>query len=127
SGTVHHRTGRNDQVVLAGWRTLLDDSRSVDNEPDLQGTARRPVARLNPRTAAAAGIEAVPGEDLSVTVTGGAGSVTLPVELVDDMVLGTVWMPSRNRGQQALGARPGEQVTITPALPGRTPRRGSQP
>ncbi len=127
SGTVHHRAGRNDQVVLAGWRTLLDDSRSVDHEPNLQGTARRPVARLNPRTAAAAGIEAVPGEDLSVTVTGGAGSVTLPVELVDDMVLGTVWMPSRNRGQQALGARPGEQVTITPALPGRTPRRGSQP
>ncbi len=96
------------KVALGTWRTLIDDSRAVDNEPHLQLTGRAPVARLNPRTAAAAGIAEL------VEVTAGTTSVTLPVELVEDMVLDVVWLPRRARGLTALGAHAGDAVTIAP-------------
>ena len=59
------------QAVLAGWHTLLDDGRLQDGEPHLAGTARPPVARLAPSTAAEAGVGA--GDRLRVsTAEGGA-------------------------------------------------------
>ena len=42
-------------AVLATWRLALDGSRALDGEPYLLATARRPVARVSPATAAAAG------------------------------------------------------------------------
>jgi NADH-quinone oxidoreductase subunit G len=44
------------QAVLASWRHLLDTGRLQDGEPFLANTAKTPVARLSPNTAAEIGL-----------------------------------------------------------------------
>ena len=97
-------------VVLATWRLAIDASRSVDNEPDLLATARRPVARLSTATAAAAGI----GD--RIWIENDHGSLQLPVELVPEMADGVVWMPTLAPGlgvADRLAAAAGDVVRIS--------------
>ena len=101
-------------VVLASWRMAVDDSRAVDGEPFLLATARPPVARMSPATAAAAGLAG------GVTVSSERGSLTFPLEQDPTMVDGVVWLPARAPGQgvaEHLGVVAGELVRITPPLP----------
>jgi NADH-quinone oxidoreductase subunit G len=44
------------QALLATWRQLLDNGSMQDGEPHLAATAKAPVARLNPETAARLGV-----------------------------------------------------------------------
>jgi NADH-quinone oxidoreductase subunit G len=98
------------QAILAGWRMLLDSGRLQDGEPHLAGTARPPVVRLSPSTAAEIGaIEADP-----VTVSTHLGAITLPLN-VSDLPDRVVWLPM-NSGACAvhdrLGVTAGALVTI---------------
>ncbi|MBX7446392.1 NADH-quinone oxidoreductase subunit G [Mycolicibacterium sp. 3033] len=98
------------QVVLAGWRMLLDAGRLQDGEPHLAGTARPAVARLSAATASDVGVAA--GEP--VTVSTERGAVTLPVEITD-MVDGVVWLPLNSAGSAVhatLGVTVGQPVAI---------------
>jgi NADH-quinone oxidoreductase subunit G len=98
-------------VLLATWRMALDDSRAVDGEPYLQATARAAEARMNPTTAAGAGVTNV------VVISNDRGFITLPAVLDPEMVDGVVWLPSRvpRLGiPQHLAASAGDLVTIGP-------------
>lgn len=94
-------------TTLASWRLLLDSGLLQDAEPHLAATARPTVALVSERTAAALG-------DV-VTVTGPAGSVTLPLEaaaVLDDVV----WLPMNSPGCHIyadLGAVPGSAVRLS--------------
>jgi NADH-quinone oxidoreductase subunit G len=103
------------EAVLATWRLAIDASRAVDGEPALLATGRKPVARMSPRTATAAGIGAM------ATVANDRGSLTLPVEVVPAMVDGVVWIPNRAPGlavSEHLAAAAGDTVTLGPAVAG---------
>jgi NADH-quinone oxidoreductase subunit G len=96
------------EAVLAGWRMLLDDGSLQDGEPYLAGTARLPVARLSPATAAS--IDAVD----TLTVSTERGSMTLPLvrTAMPDRV---VWLPLNSAGSavhSALGVTAGAIVRI---------------
>ena len=97
------------EAVLAGWRMLLDDGRLQDGEPYLAGTARLPLARLSPATAAA--IDATD----TVTVFTDRGSLTLPLmrTAMPDQV---VWLPlnSGTAVHSRLGVTAGAVVRIEP-------------
>ena len=100
------------QAVLATWRMLLDAGRMQDGEPYLAGTARVPVVRLSPATAAEVGV--VDGE--AVTVSTDRGSVTLPL-LVTDMPDRLAWLPTRSAGsavRRDLVADAGDLVRLAP-------------
>src|SRR5206468_6053267 len=58
------------QAVLATWRMLLDAGRMQDGEPYLAGTARIPVVRLSPATAAEVGV--VDGDPVTVSTDRGS-------------------------------------------------------
>jgi NADH-quinone oxidoreductase subunit G len=100
-------TTADDGVRLASWRQLLDSGVMQEDEPHLAATARPTVAMVSATTAAALGD--------TVTVTGPAGSVTLPVvaaEVLDDVV----WLPTHSPGchiYSDLGAVPGDRVRLT--------------
>ncbi|GAB3885509.1 NADH-quinone oxidoreductase subunit G [Terrabacter terrigena] len=102
--------------VLSTWATLLDAGRMQDGEPFLAGTAPLAVARLS--EASAAGLGVVEGD--TVTVTGPAGSVTLPAVITPGMVDGVVWLPTNSRGavqscsvRAGLGTDAGGRVNVT--------------
>ncbi|KJK13849.1 NADH dehydrogenase [Terrabacter sp. 28] len=102
--------------VLSTWATLLDAGRMQDGEPFLAGTAPLAVARLS--EASAAGLGVADGD--LVTVTGPAGSVTLPAAVTVGMVDGVVWLPTNSRGadqicsvRAGLGSDAGGRVTVT--------------
>ena len=78
-----------DGVTLATWRQLLDSGVMQEGEPHLAATARPTVARVSATTGT--------GMGESVTVTGPAGSVTLPVE-IGEVVDGVVWLPMNSPG-----------------------------
>ncbi len=104
-------TGGETRVRLATWRTALDDSRALDNEPFLQATARKPVARLSPKTAERASI------GNRVAVSNDRGSVTFDVEIDPQMADDVIWAPRRAPGLAVsvnLAAAVGEVVTIAP-------------
>ena len=101
------------QAVLATWKLQLDAGRGQDGEPHLAGTAHRPVVRLSPETAAGLGV--VDGD--RVTVTGPAGSVTLPLSLTT-MPAHVVWLPENSPGSSVhdmLGAGAGAVVALSAA------------
>lgn len=76
------------EVVLVGWRMLLDQGRLQDGEPYLAGTARPSIVRLSAATAA--GIGAADGD--VVSVSSGRGEVSLPL-VITEMVDGVAWLP----------------------------------
>jgi len=92
------------EVVLAGWRMLLDDGRLQDGEPYLAGTARPAVARMSAATAA--GIKASDGD--LVAVSSGRGAVTLPVAVTAGMTDRVVWLPLNSPGSAVH-----EQLAVT--------------
>ncbi|GAB4075875.1 NADH-quinone oxidoreductase subunit G [Nostocoides australiense] len=99
------------QFVLATWHHLLDKGRLQDGEPFLAGTAPAAVARISASGAQALGVH--DGEQ--VTVTGPAGSVTVPLA-VTEMVDNVVWVPTNSAGCRVavLGVGAGSLVTVTP-------------
>ncbi|GAB7071370.1 NADH-quinone oxidoreductase subunit G [Mycobacterium hodleri] len=104
------RSAQPGRAVLAGWRMLLDAGRLQDGEPHLAGTARTPVARLSPATAA--GIGAHDGQP--VTVATERGAITLPLA-VTEMADAVVWLPLNSLGSQVnatLGVTPGAAVDV---------------
>jgi NADH-quinone oxidoreductase subunit G len=100
-----------EQAVLASWRQLLDAGTLQRDEPAMAGTARPPVARLGKDAAGRLGLA---DGDL-LTVSGPAGEITLPVQLVE-MPDRVVWLPMRSPGSDVragLGAGPGSVVTLS--------------
>ncbi|SEG30052.1 NADH dehydrogenase subunit G [Thermomonospora echinospora] len=100
------------EALLATWRQLLDRGRLQDGEPYLAGTAKPAVARLSPATAAEIGATE------AVTVTGGGGKLTLPLEITPDLPDRVVWLPTNSQGcalYRDLGADTGAIVSIASA------------
>jgi NADH-quinone oxidoreductase subunit G len=98
------------EAVLTGWRMMLDNGRSQDGEPYLAGTARKPVARLSPATAAEIG--AAEGDTVAVSTP--RGSISLPLAITD-MPDRVVWLPLNSPGsavQRDLGVTVGNIVRI---------------
>jgi NADH-quinone oxidoreductase subunit G len=116
-GAGEAATGHGDQLVLATWRMLLDDSRALAGEPYLAATGRPPVARLSPRTAASFGVHAAPdGTTVADAVlTNDRGELTLPLVVEPGMVDGVVWVPARSTGRavaEHLALLAGDVVTV---------------
>jgi NADH-quinone oxidoreductase subunit G len=102
---------RADEALLASWRQLIDAGTLQREEPELSGTARRPVVRLAAEAAARLGV--VDGD--LVTVTGPNGVVTLPL-VTTPMPDHVVWLPMRSPGSEVrtqLGAGPGAVVRLS--------------
>ena len=78
-----------------------------DGDDNLRATARAAVARVSPETA-----QMLRGRQ--VTVTGDRGSVTLPIEVAEDIAPGTIWVPANSFGRGVLAdlASPGSTVTV---------------
>jgi len=119
--------GHGDQLVLASWRLHLDDSRALAGEPYLAATARPPVARVSPTTAAGLGVQ--PGADgvtgVDAVLVNDRGELSLPLVVEPGMVDGVVWVPARAPGlavAEHLALLPGDLVTVT--VEGR-PRRSA--
>ncbi|MFJ8000103.1 NADH-quinone oxidoreductase subunit G [Streptomyces sp. NPDC096310] len=118
------------EAVLAGHRMLLDLGRLQEGDAALAGTRHAAVARLSAATAAETGVK--DGDDL--TVSGPAGTVTLPLT-VTAMPDRVVWLPLNSTGGGVLadtGSQPGTLVRIGPAEPAgaaqdSTARPGSSP
>lgn len=105
---VPHASGN--EAVLATWKMMLDAGRLQDCEGHLAGTAQRAVVRIAAEFAAELGVR---NDDL-ITVSGPAGSVTLPVA-VTDMPHHVVWLPQNSAGCSVytdLGAGAGDIVTL---------------
>jgi len=94
------------ELVLAGWRALIDPSVLQDGEPYLAATARPLVARVAPRTAADLGL--ADGDD--VTVSGPSGAVRRRIEVVP-MAAGVVVLTEHVHRE--LGVAPGSVVTVS--------------
>ena len=81
-----------------------------DGEPNLAGTARTPVARLSPSTAADIGV----AEGEPVTVSTDHGSISLPLAITE-MPDNVVWLPMNSHGcavHRDLGVTLGATVQI---------------
>jgi NADH-quinone oxidoreductase subunit G len=97
---------QNGQVALATWKLMLDNASMQDGEKYLRATGRTPVCRVSPGAAAALGGMA--------TLEGDRGSVTLPVEVSDDLADDVVWVPANSTGNGVLAdlASPGSGVRL---------------
>jgi NADH-quinone oxidoreductase subunit G len=87
------RSTQSGEFVLSSWRMLIDDSRGNDGEPYLLATGRQPVAVLSSSALQRLGVS----EGDMVTVSTGAGSVTVPTR-VGDIADDVVWLPSNSDG-----------------------------
>ncbi|SOD64713.1 NADH-quinone oxidoreductase subunit G [Streptomyces zhaozhouensis] len=99
------------EAVLAGHRLLLDQGVMQHGDDALKATRHAAEARLSPATAEETGVAT--GDHL--TVTGPAGTVTLPLRVTDELPDRVVWLPLNSVGNgayQDLGARPGELVRV---------------
>jgi NADH-quinone oxidoreductase subunit G len=101
-------------TVLATWRQLLDNGTLQVNEPNLAGTARKAVARINKALAASLSVS---DGDL-VTISTDRGALSLNVE-ISDVVDNVVWLPRNGVGSQSLrilGALNGAEVKVRKGL-----------
>ncbi|MFJ6212486.1 NADH-quinone oxidoreductase subunit G [Streptomyces sp. NPDC092296] len=113
------------EAVLGGWRQLLDNGVLQQGDAPLAGTRHPAVARLSPATAAEIGA----ADGTPITVTGPAGSLSLPLAVTDEMPDRTVWIPlnSTDGGAlRALGTGTGQVVSLAAAtaeaaVPGAAP------
>lgn len=97
-------------AVLATHKLMLDEGRMQDFAPELAGTARRSVARMNVATMQAIGV----AEGDLVNVSTSRGTITLPVA-VTDLPEDVVWLPECSAGShvhETLGAKNGSVVSI---------------
>jgi NADH-quinone oxidoreductase subunit G len=94
------------QAALATWKLMLDNGSMQDGEKYLHATARTPVCRVS------AGAARALGE--MVTLEGDRGSLTLPVEVTDDLADDVVWVPANSTGNGVLAdlASPGSGVRL---------------
>jgi NADH-quinone oxidoreductase subunit G len=101
------------EALLASWAEVLDAGRMQDGDQYLAATAKTARAVLSPATAAGLGVSA--GE--TVSVSSGAGSVQVPVQL-GAVVDGVVWLPANAADcavRPALRTVPGTAVRVTRA------------
>jgi NADH-quinone oxidoreductase subunit G len=94
------------QVALATWKLMLDNGSMQDGEKYLRATGRTPVCRVSPTAASALGA--------MVTLEGDRGSLTLPVEVADDLADDVAWVPANSTGRGVLAdlASPGSGVHL---------------
>ncbi|HET7173069.1 MAG TPA: NADH-quinone oxidoreductase subunit G [Nocardioidaceae bacterium] len=109
-GTKTARSRGGETWLLSTWRMLIDDSRAVDGEPYLAGTARPVVAVVSSATLDRLGL----AEGDAVVVTTDAGAVTLSATAgdIDDDV---VWLPANSAGvnlRRDLGVGAGDAVRL---------------
>ena len=110
----HSSSGAVHGVTLASWRQLLDNGSLQVNEPNLSGTARKAVARINAKFAQSL---AVNNGDL-LTISTDHGALSLNVE-ISDVVDDVIWLPRNAVASQSLrmlGALNGDQVKIRKGL-----------
>ncbi len=111
SASAHSVSG--DQAVLTSWRRLLDLGTLQKGEENLAGTARRTVAVISPKRAAALGV--VDGDLLRIS--NGNGWVMLAA-LVENIHDDAVWAPRNSAGSQLLanlGVAHNSVVTVVKA------------
>jgi NADH-quinone oxidoreductase subunit G len=111
AASAHSVSG--DQAVLTSWRRLLDLGTLQKGEENLAGTARRTVAVISPKRAAALG--AVDGDLLRIS--NGNGWVMLAA-LVENIHDDAVWAPRNSAGSQLLanlGVAHNSVVTVVKA------------
>ena len=85
------------QAILTSWRMLLDQGTLQSHEPNLAGTAQKPVVVISADRAERI---AVKSGDL-VKVANDHGSITLPVE-IGDIDFRAVWIPRNSVGSRPL-------------------------
>ncbi len=97
-------------LVLSTWKQLLDRGSMQDGDLHLAATRRPAVAMVSRGTLA--GIDGPGGGH--VVLTGDRGSLTLPVQVCEDMADGVVWVPANSAGRGVLAelASPGSTVTV---------------
>jgi NADH-quinone oxidoreductase subunit G len=103
--------GAGETAVLASWRQLIDAGTLQRDEPELAGTARPAVVRIGAEAARRLGL----ADGQQLTVSGGTGSITLPVR-VTAMPDRVVWLPMRSPGSDVrnhLGTGPGGVVRLS--------------
>ena len=111
AASAHSVTG--DQAVLTSWRRLLDLGTLQKGEENLAGTARRTVAVISPKRAAALG--AVDGDLLRISNENGWVMLSALVENIHD---DAVWAPRNSAGSQLLanlGVAHNSVVTVVKA------------
>ena len=96
---------------LASHKVMVDLGRMLDGADDLRGSARVPVAFVSKASLDALGAT----EDQTVEISGGRGSVTVPIES-GEVPDGVVWLPECSFGEGLLAdlGLAGREVTITP-------------
>ena len=102
------------EAVLGGWRMLLDNGSLQEGDPALAGTRHPAVARLSPATAAEVGV----ADGAPLSVSGPAGTVTLPLAITPDLPDRVVWLPLNSTpggATRALGVLPGRVVGLAQA------------
>ena len=111
AASAHSVTG--DQAVLTSWRRLLDLGTLQKGEENLAGTARRTVAVISPKRAAALGV--VDGDLLRISNDNGWVMLAALVENIHD---DAVWAPRNSAGSQLLanlGVAHNSVVTVVKA------------
>jgi NADH-quinone oxidoreductase subunit G len=102
------------EAILGGWRQLLDNGLLQEGDTALAGTRHPAVARLSPATAAEVGV----AEGAPLSVSGPAGSVTLPLVITPELPDRVVWIPLNSTpggAARALGVLPGRVVGLAQA------------
>jgi NADH-quinone oxidoreductase subunit G len=109
------------RAILATWHQLIDLGSLSDGDEYLAGTARPVVVAMSKGTATGlaladgTGPAGIASGDL-VTVRSEQGAMTLPAQIVDDMVDGVVWVPTNSAGstvRRTLGVTAGAEVEIS--------------
>ena len=111
AASAHSVSG--DQAVLTSWRRLLDLGTLQKGEENLAGTARRTVAVISPKRAAALG--AVDGDLLRISNDNGWVMLSALIENIHD---DAVWAPRNSAGSQLLanlGVAHNSVVTVVKA------------
>jgi len=111
AASAHSVSG--DQAVLTSWRRLLDLGTLQKGEENLAGTARRTVAVISPKRAAALGV--VDGDLLRISNDTGWVMLAALVENIHD---DAVWAPRNSAGSQLLanlGVAHNSVVTVVKA------------
>ncbi|MEN9679934.1 MAG: hypothetical protein RLZ57_1063 [Actinomycetota bacterium] len=86
-----------EQALITSWRRLLDAGSMQDGEPNLAGTARKSVAVISAKRAAA--LNVVDGDLLKISNAN--GTILLPA-LVEEIHDDAVWAPRNSAGSELL-------------------------
>ena len=95
--TNSKQTVSGEQALLTSWRRLLDAGSMQDGEPNLAGTARKSVAVISAKRAAALNVS--DGDLLKISNANGA--ILLPA-LIEEIHDDAVWAPRNSAGSELL-------------------------